>query len=75
MKVVGFEDKRFKFDDGKTVSGQFIYLSEERDGVTGMACERVFLSDNKLSGYIPVIGDEVEVSYNRFGKPQRITRL
>lgn len=75
MKVEGFESKTFTFDDGKKVSGYYLFLSEKRAGVTGISCERVFISDAKLDGYSPVLEDEVEVYYNRFGKPQRIVKL
>lgn len=75
MKLIGFENKNFTFDDGKKVSGVNLYLTEARDGVTGTACERVFMSDAKIGDYSPVLGDEVEISYNRFGKAQRITKL
>ena len=73
-KVVGYENKTFKFEDGKSVSGLYLYLSEERAGVTGISCERVFVSDQKLEGYMPVLNDEIEVYYNRFGKPQRVVK-
>ena len=75
MKVMGFESKTFTFEDGKKVSGYYLYLSEKRSGVTGMSCERVFISDAKLEGYSPILDDEVEVYYNRFGKPQRLVKL
>lgn len=73
-KVIGFEGKTFTFDDGKCVNGFYLYLSENRPGVTGTSCERVFVSQGKLDGYVPVLGDEIEVYYNRFGKPQRIVK-
>lgn len=73
-KVIGFERKTFNFEDGKTVNGFYLYLSEQRQGVTGISCERVFVSTNKLDGYTPVLDDEIEVYYNRFGKPQRVVK-
>ncbi len=41
----------------------------------GSACERYYMTDAKLarSGYKPHVGDEVNVSFNRFGKPDIIT--
>lgn len=73
-KVVGFEAKTFSFEDGKTVSGFYLYTTEARKGVTGTACERTFVSDGKLNGYVPVIGDEIIINYNRFGKPQSVVK-
>lgn len=71
-EVIGFEAKTFTFEDGKSVSGFNLYLSERRTGVTGTAAERVFVSTAKLNGYVPVLGDKITVNYNRFGKPQSI---
>lgn len=71
-EVIGFEAKTFTFEDGKSVNGFFLFLAEKRPGVTGTACERVFVSTPKLNGYLPVIGDNITVNYNRFGKPQSI---
>ncbi len=73
-RVVGYEGKTFNFEDGKTVNGFYLYLAENRNGVTGISCERVFVSDQKLDGYIPALEDEIEVYYNRFGKPQRVLK-
>ena len=72
-RLVGFEAKNFKFEDGNEVSGFYLYTEEERNGVTGTATDRVFVSNKKLDGYVPVIGHDITVNYNRFGKPQSVT--
>lgn len=74
-KVVGFEAKTFNFEDGKTVSGFYLYTTEARKGVTGTACERTFVSESKLNGYVPVLDDEIIINYNRFGKPQGVVKV
>ena len=71
-KVIGFEGKKFTFDNGRSVEGFYLYLAEKRTGVTGTSCERVFVSQAKLDGYTPKLDDEIEVFYNRFGKPQKV---
>lgn len=73
-KVVGFQAKTFTFEDGKTVSGMYLYTEGKEAGVTGVSTDRAFLSDKKMDGYIPVIGDEITICYNRFGKPQSIIK-
>lgn len=73
-KVVGFEGKTFKFEDGNTVTGFYLFLEEKRQGVTGIATDRVFISSAKLDGYVPVLDDEITVNYNRWGKPQSVMR-
>jgi len=68
MKVLGYAHKHLTFQDGRSCDGTFLYLSEERNDVTGVATERVFLSDAKADGYKPALGDELKLYYNRFGK-------
>lgn len=68
MKVIGYSHSEFDTKDGNRMSGCFLYLSEERQNVTGVATERIFLTDKKLDGYKPAVGDEVRPYYNRYGK-------
>lgn len=74
-KIVGFEAKTFTFEDGNKVNGYYLHTEDHVNGVTGVAVDRAFLSDKKLNGYVPVIGDEIIINYNRFGKPQAIIRM
>lgn len=68
MKVIGIQSSSFDTKDGKHISGKFLFLSEERSNVIGVATERIFLTDDKLSGYSPALGDDIKPYYNRFGK-------
>lgn len=68
MKIIGYQNKDFTFEDGKTVNGYYLYLTEERKNVVGEAVERVFVSSSKLDGYVPSVGDEIYIYYNRYGK-------
>lgn len=74
-KLVGFEAKSFTFDDGNKVNGYYLHTEEKINGVTGLSVDRSFVSDKKLDGYIPVLGDEIELRYNRFGKIQSVHKL
>lgn len=67
FEVVGYQHKELHFPDGNSCSGYYLFLTEERKGVTGIATERIFCSDSKID-FAPELGDEVEVNYNRFGK-------
>ena len=69
-KIVGIRPSSFKGNDGAEVNGQNIYLTEPLDNGEGLATDRVFLTNAKLAGwaYKPVVGDEVEISYNRYGR-------
>jgi hypothetical protein len=63
--------------EGAPITGYNLYLSYPITGedADGSACERYYMTDAKLarSGYKPHVGDEVNVSFNRFGKPDIIT--
>lgn len=73
-KLVGFEGKTFTFEDGKSVNGFYLFTEEQRAGVTGVSCDRAFVSQAKLEGYVPVLGDDIVINYNRWGKPQSVTK-
>ena len=53
MKIIGIRPSEFKGDDGQTVTGKNIYLTTSKL--------------NSL-GYVPTVGDEVRLEYNRWGK-------
>ena len=70
MKVIGFRKSSFKGNDGSEVSGINLYLTEPADKGEGLSCERVYVLDKYLNacGYVPKLGDEVRLEYNRYGK-------
>lgn len=70
MKIIGIRPSEFKGDDGSTVTGKNIYLTYPLEKGEGMGAERVFLTSAKLRdfGYVPAVGDEVRLEYNRWGK-------
>ena len=70
MKVIGFRKSSFKGDDGSQVSGVNLYLTEKCEKGEGQSCERVYITDQRLTacGYVPKLGDEVALEYNRWGK-------
>ena len=73
-KVIGIRPSSFKGDDGQQVSGLNIYYTYPLDKGSGEGAERVFLTDAKLQdcGYRPVVGDNVNLEYNRFGRVSKI---
>lgn len=76
MEIVGI--KRSKWtpkDGGNEIAGYNLYLCYEHDDVEGMATDRIFVSDKKLQGYVPKVGDYVRVLYNRWGKVDLIEQL
>lgn len=70
MKIIGIRPSSFKGDKGEEITGKNIYMTYPLDQGTGLGCERVFVTDAKMVNwpYKPVVGDEVRINYNRFGR-------
>lgn len=70
MKVVGFKGLDFKTKDGQQISGVKLFLEYQEDKTNGVCTDSAFLSDRRLEecDYIPAVGDEIELMYNRYGK-------
>lgn len=52
---------------GKPFSGYIVFYQYTQQGVSGMACDNVFVSDELLTGTIPAPGMKCELRYNRNG--------
>lgn len=76
MKIIGYKRSDFTTKEGTAITGYNLYLTYPIAGndAGGSACERYYMTDAKLakSGYTPHVGDEVNVSFNRYGKPESI---
>lgn len=51
----------------KSYAGYIIFYQFGQDGVTGMACDQTFISDQLLGGLIPEVGMSIDLRYNRNG--------
>lgn len=68
-EIVGLKHSKWTpQDSGREISGYSLFMTEEREDVDGLAVERAFITDAKLKGYTPALGDVVNLIYNRFGK-------
>ncbi|MEA4933444.1 MAG: hypothetical protein VB071_07695 [Lawsonibacter sp.] len=69
MKIIKVVESSFKGDDGKEIEGSYVYLVPA-DGKSGAQPERVFLSNDRLSGmgYAPKFGDTVYLFRNGYGR-------
>ena len=74
VEIVGYKKKAFTAPDGANISGYDLHVMGLENGVTGNYVERMFCSERKLNGYLPTLGDVVEISYNRFGKIDTIKK-
>lgn len=77
MTIVGYRDMSFKGNDGSDVTGRQFFFTMKDPQVQGEMAGKFFLSAAALShiGYIPGVGDEVEVYYNRYGKVSQIRNV
>lgn len=79
MEIIGKRPSGFTTKDGTNIEGVTMYLAEvmHSPGAEGKSAERVFLSKQKLASldFIPAVGMEVDVFYNRFGKVATIRLL
>lgn len=75
-KIIGIRPSSFTGNDGKEVSGRNIYLMYPLEKGEGYGADRVYITDSKLVNwpYKPVVGDEVVLEYNRFGKCSGMTK-
>ena len=70
--VLGKRPISFTAKDGKEIAGTTLYLGYETKGVEGMAAEKVFISAEKVPTNDIVVGSEVNVHFNRYGKVEAI---
>lgn len=78
-KIVGIRSVRFKGQDGEQVAGVNIYVTVPIDEDKGEGCstERYFVTDSRRANwtYVPRVGDEVRIIYNRYGKCDEMTAV
>ena len=79
-KVIGTAPLSFKGKDGSLVEGTTIYTSSPLDpakGGSGCSAEKFFLSKTRLASldFVPKVGDEVEILFNRFGKVATVRKV
>lgn len=76
MELVGYRRSAFTAKDtGERIVGYNLYMTGKDEDVEGLMTDRVFLSDRKLDGYIPRVGDQLEVIYNRYGKVSELRMI
>ena len=70
MKIIGIRPLSFTGEDKSQISGRNIYLTYPLEKGEGHGSERIFVTDAKLNQWPhqPKVGDEVNVSYSRYGR-------
>lgn len=73
--VIGYRHVEFDTTDGKHIAGTTLYLTRESPKVLGSECFKLFVTPDKMDcseNDIP-IGGKVQITFNRFGKPDRVS--
>ena len=72
MEIIGIRPSSFTASDGTKIEGKTVFVVESMTtpGAEGKSADRIFLTKKKLDdlGFSLVVGMEVEIFYNRFGK-------
>lgn len=71
IKIIGIKDTSFTSQDGKQINGVNYFFTMRDEKVQGLMAGKLFISSDKLESFSlqPELGQEVQVVYNRFGKP------
>lgn len=77
MKIVGISGYDFKNADGERVQGTSYFYLMDDERVTGQRAGKFSLSPQKRArmDYVPNVGDDVWVIYDRYGKPLRFEKV
>lgn len=71
MKVMGFRECHYKFQDGRSWDGFKLFVSvpaaESPEGTVGDSCDIINIPIS-MGPQIPSVGSEVVIVYNRYGK-------
>lgn len=66
-RVLGRRDVSFYTKEGNKIEGSQIFVSYDDSHTQGVATDRLFFS-TRHNPYTIMVGDDIEVFYNRYGK-------
>lgn len=79
MLVVGVKNiDYFSQKKNAQVKGVEIHYQYEDKNINGFGCASVYLSENIISksgGYVPLIGDNIDIYYNQYKSPVAIYKI
>ena len=70
--VLGIKPVSFTAADGKLIDGTTLYVAYDADGVDGMAADKIFVTAAKMPDDDIVVGADIDIYFNRFGKVDSI---
>lgn len=76
MRVSVFGKRKLNFisKEGNEVDGWQIYVGFEADGVEGLLTDKMFLSSKKFRDIAVTVGQDYEVTFDRFAKVDTIVK-
>lgn len=66
VTVIGVQPVNFTGSDGRQVTGHNLYVTYPSDRVEGVVSMKVFIPSRIV--FVPNVGDEIDIIYNRYGK-------
>ena len=74
--LVGMRRVNFKGQDGKPVDGWNLFFNYSDPNITGYGTEKIFVSAAKFNevSFMPEIGSDCQLMYNKFGKVADIVK-
>lgn len=73
--VLGKRPVSFTASDGKTITGTTIWAGAELPEVEGLSCDKLFITADKMPKAEIVVGKDVEIYFNRYGKVDKIVPI
>lgn len=72
--LLGTKKVDFTTADGKNIQGTTLYLAYEAENaeVVGMVTDKIFVPAAKMPKKALVVGSDIDITFNRFGKVDSI---
>lgn len=66
--IVGIREVSFEPEPNKIIKGVSLFVTYPRDGVLGVACDKFFVSNDKVDTKALKVGSNVAIYFNRYSK-------
>lgn len=75
--LVGMRTVDFKGSDGNRVEGVNLFFTFEDKNIDGCGTEKVFVGNDRFNqlSFVPSLGGQCELRYNKYGKVADIVKV
>ena len=72
--IVGIRRMKFTDNNNRPVEGTSIFLTYDDKNIEGQGTDKVFLNKDRIKSLErdPEVGDQIFISYNRYGKVDEV---